>query len=113
MNIVRLSCRVRRRVRVAIPTPCSFIRCNKAAGQTAPFSMEEQLPSKRHLSTKELSTRLGVSVKTIEAWRYRGEGPAYVKFGRLVRYDIETVEAFERDSIEPRFKTDLDPGAAK
>lgn len=32
--------------------------------------------------------------KTLETWRSRGGGPAYVKIGRLVRYRRSDVQAF-------------------
>jgi hypothetical protein len=30
--------------------------------------------------------QLNCEIKTLEAWRSRGEGPVFVKIGRLVRY---------------------------
>ncbi|WP_084404752.1 helix-turn-helix domain-containing protein [Pseudovibrio sp. Ad13] len=29
---------------------------------------------------------LGISIRTIQAWRVRGGGPSYVKMGKSVRY---------------------------
>jgi hypothetical protein len=37
---------------------------------------------------------LGLSVATLRAWRLKGCGPAYLKFGRAVRYRVSDVEAF-------------------
>ncbi|WP_373508280.1 helix-turn-helix domain-containing protein [Thiocapsa sp.] len=36
---------------------------------------------------KQEAARLSVSVRTLQAWRTRGEGPPYIKAGRAVRYD--------------------------
>ncbi|NGO67139.1 helix-turn-helix transcriptional regulator [Streptomyces boncukensis] len=47
----------------------------------------------------ELAGRLGVSVGTLANWRWRGEGPRYVKLGSgrssRVRYRSEDVAAWE------------------
>ena len=31
---------------------------------------------------------LQVSTRTLQSWRYRGEGPPYFRMGRLVRYRL-------------------------
>lgn len=31
---------------------------------------------------------------TLEAWAIRGDGPAFVKFGRAVRYRVSDLEAY-------------------
>jgi predicted DNA-binding transcriptional regulator AlpA len=38
---------------------------------------------------------LGVSVRTLQAWRVRGGGPPYVKIGRAVRYQRRALIAFQ------------------
>lgn len=38
---------------------------------------------------------LGVSVRTLQAWRVRGGGPRYVKIGRAVRYQRRELVAFQ------------------
>ncbi len=38
------------------------------------------------LSEDEAARFLGVSVRTLQAWRVSGEGPAFAKLGRAVRY---------------------------
>jgi excisionase family DNA binding protein len=37
---------------------------------------------------------MGVSIRTVQSWRLKGGGPAYMKLGRSVRYRRETLEAF-------------------
>ena len=37
---------------------------------------------------------LGLSVCTLRGWRWSGKGPGYLKFGRAVRYDLETLQEF-------------------
>ncbi len=44
------------------------------------------------LDEQEVSRRL--SVNTLRYWRASGDGPNYVKLGRLVRYDAVALEKF-------------------
>jgi excisionase family DNA binding protein len=46
------------------------------------------------LKEKEASAVLNVSQKTLQAWRYRGGGPKFVKVGRAVRYMRDELNAF-------------------
>ncbi|WP_329348411.1 helix-turn-helix domain-containing protein [Streptomyces sp. NBC_01261] len=38
------------------------------------------------LTPKQASEYLSIPVGTLANWRYQGDGPRYVKAGRLVRY---------------------------
>ena len=49
------------------------------------------------LNQKELAERWTISHRTLERWRWAGEGPAYMKIGGRVVYGIADIEAFERD----------------
>jgi Helix-turn-helix domain len=40
---------------------------------------------------------LGVSVRTLQAWRVRGGGPPYLKIGRSVRYQRRALTAFQQE----------------
>jgi predicted DNA-binding transcriptional regulator AlpA len=47
------------------------------------------------LSPPQVAERLNVSTKTLEDWRYRGQGPSYIKFTRrCVRYYASEIERF-------------------
>ena len=47
------------------------------------------------LSDVELASFLGIAVQTIRNWRWRGEGPRFVKLGdRVVRYRPADIQAF-------------------
>jgi predicted site-specific integrase-resolvase len=48
------------------------------------------------LTTKQAADRLGLKPGTLEAWRVRGGGPIYVKFGKAVRYPDQNLDAFEK-----------------
>src|SRR5438034_358248 len=56
-------------------------------------------PSERAITEDEAADRLGLSVKTLQAWRYRRTGPRFVRFGRAVRYIPSDLDAFIRASM--------------
>ena len=49
----------------------------------------------RHLTQIELAQRWRISPRTLERWRWLGQGPRYLKIGGRVVYRLEDVEAFE------------------
>lgn len=49
--------------------------------------MNAATPITRLNTEKEEAARLNLSERTLQAWRTRGDGPAYIKTGRAVRYD--------------------------
>lgn len=51
------------------------------------------------LSQKALAARWNKSERTLEAWRQRGIGPAYVKIGHSVRYRLGVIEAYEEANL--------------
>ena len=53
----------------------------------------------RHLNQIELAARWNISHRTLERWRWSGEGPRYIKIGGRVVYRLEDVEAFERNQL--------------
>lgn len=53
-------------------------------------------PETTVLTQKELAARWQISHKTLERWRWLGEGPRFFKFGGAVRYKIEDIEAYEK-----------------
>jgi predicted DNA-binding transcriptional regulator AlpA len=51
------------------------------------------------LTERDVSDRLHLSMKTLRNWRVRGEGPKFLKIGRLVRYRLSDVLAWEEASL--------------
>ena len=51
------------------------------------------------LTEHEVARRLGLSVATLRAWRLKGKGPRFVRFGRAVRYLAADVERFVEASV--------------
>ena len=52
-----------------------------------------------NIRTKEAAEILGVEKTTLEAWRCRGGGPAFLKLGGAVRYRESDLQAFMESKI--------------
>ncbi len=48
----------------------------------------------RLLTESQAAGTLGLKAITLRRWRWKGEGPDYIKIGRSVRYDPETLRDF-------------------
>ena len=48
------------------------------------------------LNENQAAEFLGLSVRTLQAWRVRGGGPRYVKIGRSVRYQRRELVSFQQ-----------------
>lgn len=54
----------------------------------------------KRLTEKELSKRWGISARTLQTWRTRGSGPAFIRIGeRSIFYREEDVLAYEEASL--------------
>ncbi|MFH5927379.1 helix-turn-helix transcriptional regulator [Roseomonas xinghualingensis] len=53
----------------------------------------------RHLHQNEVAHRWGISPRTLERWRWLGQGPVYLKLGGTVVYRLEDIEAFEAQQL--------------
>ena len=51
--------------------------------------------STKHLNQYELAKRWTISQRTLERWRWAGKGPAYLKIGGRVAYELLAIETFE------------------
>ena len=58
--------------------------------------------SPKHLNQIELSRRWSISPRTLERWRWLGEGPAHLKIGGRVVYRLQDIEAFEAKQLRHR-----------
>lgn len=47
-----------------------------------------------YLDTRQAAALTGIAAYTLECWRRDGEGPPYVKLGRLVKYRRVDLDAF-------------------
>ena len=67
------------------------------------------MQTKTRLNQTELAARWSISARTLERWRWTGEGPAFLKIGGRVVYRLEDVLAYEQ--VRQRRST-ADRGAA-
>lgn len=51
------------------------------------------------LGQKDLAKRWNISHRTLERWRYTGQGPAFLKLGGRVLYRQADIEAFEQSQL--------------
>lgn len=56
--------------------------------------MPELAAQRPLLSPQDIAHYLGVPVRTVYAWRHRGEGPPGFRVGKHVRYRASDVEAW-------------------
>ena len=61
----------------------------------------------RHLNQNELAERLNISARTLERWRWVGEGPRFLKLGGRVVYRLEDIEAYEVEQVRDSTTTPL------
>ena len=54
------------------------------------------------LSEDQAAKELGSAVQTLRNWRHLKRGPAYLKIGRSVRYQLEDLKTFKANRrIDP------------
>ena len=51
------------------------------------------------LNQNEVAKRWHISPRTLEQWRWLGNGPRYVKIGARVLYPESEIEAFEHGNL--------------
>lgn len=51
------------------------------------------------LTQVELAARWRISPRTLERWRWAGDGPRFIKIGGLVRYRLEDIKGFEAEQL--------------
>jgi excisionase family DNA binding protein len=57
---------------------------------------------KKLMTVEDLAEALQVSVSTIYAWRYHGQGPRGLRVGGAVRFDPDEVAAWLRTRADRR-----------
>ena len=58
------------------------------------------MENKIFYNQEELAERWGMSPRTLENWRAKGEGPTYIKIGGQVRYKYESIKKYEESQQE-------------
>lgn len=58
------------------------------------MSKQQPAVSSPVLRTPEAAAYLNVRPKTLEQWRWAGQGPRFIKLSRAVRYRLSDLDAF-------------------
>lgn len=53
----------------------------------------------KHLNQIELSRRWSISPRTLERWRWLGQGVKFLKIGGRVVYRLDDVESYEAQQL--------------
>ncbi|MEW1835942.1 helix-turn-helix domain-containing protein [Microbacterium sp. NPDC079995] len=56
------------------------------------MSTNTAIPTMTFLTPEELASMLQLPQRTLDDWRYRGAGPAWLRLGKHVRYRLAAVE---------------------
>jgi len=78
---------------VSKPDKHKMIKAQSKGG--AVVSLPTPLDPNAGCNETQAALFLGVSVRTLQAWRVRGGGPPYVKISRVVRYQRGALAAFQ------------------
>ena len=65
------------------------------------------------LTETQVAEQLGLSVATLRAWRHRGRGPRFLRFGRAVRYLPADLDEFIRTSAVDTRSVSASDGESK
>ncbi|MFI3218024.1 MAG: helix-turn-helix domain-containing protein [Methylococcales bacterium] len=68
--------------------------------QTTPQNRTSAAIAATLLTETQLAERWAMSVKTLQAWRERGNGLAFIKLGKAVRYRLTDIEDFEVKNLK-------------
>ena len=53
----------------------------------------------RHIDQDAVAERWCISPRTLERWRWTGQGPRFLKIGGRVVYRVEDIESFESEQL--------------
>ena len=95
------------------PTSITLIVCSAHAFVASQSNWPERKGTKMKatcMNQLELAVRWGISHRTLERWRWTGEGPKFLKVGGRVVYRLCDVEEYEQAMIR---SSTSDPGHAQ
>lgn len=67
---------------------------------TAETVVVERIEVTPLLREQQVAAILNVAIKTLQKWRYEKTGPAYVKFGTVVRYELEALQSYIKERTQ-------------
>ena len=77
-------------------SPAGVDRLSEAVAQ--PYERCRRLTT-THLSQRVLAERWDISPRTLERWRWVGQGPKFLKLGGRVVYRLQDVEDYELEQL--------------
>jgi hypothetical protein len=60
---------------------------------------EAETSSDQLLNQTDVARRSGMSPRTLENWRWKGDGPPFLKVGHKVLCRLEDMEPYEKQSV--------------
>lgn len=63
----------------------------------------------KHFNQIELADRWGISERTLEKWRWLGQGPRFLKIGGRVVYRLGDIEEYEEEQLHTSTARKLSP----
>ncbi len=66
----------------------------------------------QHLNQIQLAERWNISPRTLERWRWIGEGPRYLKIGGRVVYRLTDIETYEAAQLRLAESETAEPAVA-
>lgn len=60
---------------------------------------ESRNPKEEHLDSKQLAQRWAMSYRTLDRWRWQGQGPRFIKIGGRVVYRLKDIEEYEANNL--------------
>lgn len=85
--------------------PPGLAPLKRLASQQPPVSAQERIPSPAasllvyHLTETDVARRWRMSVRTLQAWRWKKVGPPYLKAMGKVLYRLSDIETFESEHL--------------
>ena len=68
--------------------------CERTATRVLLAAAGSFIPPRKFLTNVQTAQRLDIEPDTLSLWRSRGEGPAHVGSGKLVRYSVDAIDAW-------------------
>ncbi|WP_350356455.1 helix-turn-helix domain-containing protein [Nocardia sputorum] len=78
------------------PTPSRPTPRGNASSRSEPVPAGDDV----WLSTREVSERLKIPLKTLASWASAGRGPRYARMGRYRRYRLSDLLVWEQDRLD-------------
>jgi hypothetical protein len=67
----------------------------------------------QHFNQINLARRWSISPRTLERWRWLGQGPRYLKIGGRVVYRLDDVVAYEAQQLRTSTAAEVSPPASR